>query len=250
MISCFLLIVQSIGCASSPKAKKYAETSLADRSATLPGDTAAWKPVFGFAVAKESSSLIVPLQWETGYTESLTLIWMPLPLQLRYLLFSDSEQWITTEVALFGSNYSRSRDYNWRPSVSIGWKKNLGGGFGYEAKFLFQGEMKRSQDEPFSRTLSLQTGGFLQVTPWLGLNPSVFIWNEYGEVRTQYLGEVPTTLSGPEALKTHWRFPLNLGIVARLASNFELQAEVRYYRLGYEADYTEVPIFLTLIHYW
>jgi hypothetical protein len=175
---------------------------------------------------------------------------MPLPLQFKLLLFSDEGKWFSMEAALFGSNYSRSRDYNWRPSISVGWKQHISNGFGYETKFLFQGEVKRSENEPFSRTLSLQAGAFVQLTPWLGLNPSVYIWNETGEVRTQYLGDIPLSLYGMEASNTHWRFPLSMGIVARFDSQSELQAEVRYYRLGYEPGYTEFPIFLTLVHYW
>jgi hypothetical protein len=210
----------------------------------------AWKPIVGFAPSKESSSLIVPLQWENGYNESLTLIWMPLPLQIRYLLFSNDYQWISTEVALFGLNYSRSQDYNWRPSASLGWKRKISDALGYETKLFYQGEVKRGDDEPYSRTISLQIGGFIQITSWLGINPSISIWNESGAVRSQYLGEIPMSLKGEEAKNTHWRFPLNLSLVARFSASSEIQAEIRYYRFGFESTYTEIPIFLTFVHYW
>jgi hypothetical protein len=175
---------------------------------------------------------------------------MPLPLQIRYLFWKDQEQWLFTEVALFGSNYSRSRDYNWRPSALLGWKRKLAQDFAFESKLLYQAEVKRGSDEPFSRTISLESGVYFQLTPWLGLHPAFSIWNESGAVRTQYLGEIPPSLQGDEAKNTHWRFPIHLGMVARFADNMELQTEVRYYRIGFDADYTEVPIFFTLAYYW
>lgn len=250
LIGINLISIFISGCASSPAAKEYVRKPLPERSPTLPLNTGAWKPIFGFAPAKDSSSVVSPLQWENGYAERLTVVWIPLPLQIRYLWISDDHSWLTSEFALFGTNYSRSRDYNWRPSLSFDWKKSLSSSMSYALGFLFQAEVKRGANESWARTLALTLGWQFQALSWLAIEPGLSVWNEVGEVRTFYLGEVPSSLSGPEAQNTHWRFPLSLALTARFSAVSELRVEARYYRLGYEESYTEVPIFLTLAYYF
>lgn len=243
-------IILISACAASPHLPDLPEEFI-QRRATLPDGVSQWHMILGHAFDHEPNSTIYPLYWEQGVTSRLTLIWIPLPLEARYLIYSDDVQWIVADATLLGPVKAREKDFVWRPGMNSTWRRRLSDFLALEEKISYQAEIKRSAKNNFGRTIGLENGLLFQLHPKFSIKPSLTAMNEEGETKAWYLGSIPDSAHGDAALlNSRWRFPLGLNMSVTLSRQFELALEMQYLRLGYEPGFRSLPIFLSLIHSW
>lgn len=250
--SCGIILLSGLisACSSSPQLADLPEETIY-RRATLPEGVSQWHLILGHAFDHEPNSTIYPLYWEQGLTSRLTLIWIPLPLEARYLVHSDSKQWLVVDASFLGNVKSREKNFVWRPGVSTTWRRLLSDSIAIEEKFFYLAEVKRAEKNKFGRSIGLENGVLFQLHPKFAVKPSLTLMNESGETQARYLGAIPDSSRGDEShLKPRWRFPVGLAAHLVLSRQFELALEVQYLRLGYGPGYQGLPVFLSLIHSW
>lgn len=243
-------IVFISACASSPHLADLHEESI-HRRTTLPEGVTQWHMIWGHAFDHEPNSTIYPLYWEQGLTSRLTLIWMPLPLEARYLAYSDETQWLIVDAALLGNVKAREKDFIWRPGINTTWRRRLSDSIAIEEKISLLAEVKRAEKNNFGRTVGLESGVLFQLHRKFAVKPSLLVINEEGETQSRYLGAIPHSSRGDVShLYSRWRYPLHLNVVFNISRQFELALEVQYLKLGYEPGFRGLPVFLSLIHSW
>ena len=170
---------------------------------------------------------------------------MPLPLQLRALLWKEDTLWITGEFAILGPVQSRLKDFHWWPSLSFALQKSMSPDWAWGNKLFFQPEFKRgAATRKSSFTLELETSALYQATDALNFGLSLSLLVESGDLRARYIGRYPDPVS------TSTRFPIGVRAGYTLSRSWEIEFEALVYRLGYPVSFTSVPIFLSVAHTW
>ncbi len=237
-------------CTSSPQLKDLPQQAIL-RRATLPEGVSQWHLIFGHAFDYEPNSTIYPLYWEQGFSSRLTLVWIPIPFEARYLVAFDESQWVSLGLALLGSVKSREKGFNWRPALTVTARKRFSDSFAIEETLFIHSEIKRSLKNSFGRTIGLDTAFIFQITSAIALKPVVTVMQEVGENQARYLGAVPRDALGEASqAASRIRFPLGLNAYWSLSRQFEIVVEMQYFSLGYEAGYRGLPVYLSLVHSW
>lgn len=215
-----------------------------DRTPTLPKELSIWKPFVSASLDSERQFEVYPFRWEQGLTDRLTLVWMPLPLQFRYLIHQGNQFWIATDFALLGQVQSRLKDFDWWPSFSISSQLKLSQVMAAQFEIFVQPEFKRGRDHNSSQSSELKSGVLLQVNDRIALNTTLSALYESGEVRARYPGEVPMD-QGKKI-----RYPISVKAFYSFNRNWELELDYKIYSVGYEKSFISTPIFFVLTHRW
>ncbi len=247
MLLVFMILLAS--CASTSSLNEFQDQAI-ERTRTLPKDVSAWRFIYAQSLDRERNNYVYPLYWEHGITERLTLVWMPLPFEFHYLLQKDERQSFTLGASLLGSAYARDKDFVWRPSLQVGWKRRLADRLAFEGELFGQSEVKRSTKNTLAWDFALRGG--LQYQPFrrLAIGASLLVLEEYGETLARYLGEVPPGNRGEESQSWRLRYPVEIDLTLTLHRQWEIQGNLQIFRFGYPAGYTGLPLYLSLVHYW
>lgn len=239
----------AMGCATSSRFSEFPPNQIA-RKPVLPDGVAAWGPIAARGFDADPGGFVYPLHWEQGVSEKVTLIWMPLPLQVRYQIFDSESQWLATEFALLGTTYSRDRNYNWRPSLQLDHRYRLGPHFALDSQLLFQFDIRRTSDNPVNFILGLKLLPKVQLTSNWMIGAGFSVWRETGETPGPYLGAMPSDVNGPTALGSRWRLPLEFETRWQFRPQWEIHLKSQIFTVGYPPGYFGWPMYLTLWHYW
>lgn len=235
-------------CASSPELSKL-ETPLY-RSEILPKGVASYYLIAGIGLNSDSDSdaYVFPIYWEHGVSERLTLVWMPLPLGIRYLLSAEARRWTWIEGDLLGYVYAQQRVFLWRPSASVTHKWLFSDKWGAHLGLFLKTEVDRG---PFSLspTLGARFGAETQPFDWLFVSASLLPMVEKGETRASYLGGAPASSLGHDS-PSRFRLPLEFRLSVQKSMRWKAEARLTVYRIGYESGYLGLPLFLSVSHFW
>lgn len=238
----FFLILS--GCASTPDYAGFEQRAI-DRSPTVSENHSQWKPFLAYSIDSASQAEFYPFRWEHGFSDRVTLVWMPLPLQLRALLWRGESAWVTTEFAVLGPVQSRLKDFHWWPSLSFAFQKSITSDLAWGGKLYFQPEFKRgASTRKSSSTLELETSALYQASDAFYAGFSLSLLVENGDLRARYLGRVP------EPVTTATRFPIGVRAGYAFSRAWELELEAEIYRLGYPSSFSSIPVFLSVAHTW
>lgn len=250
MIFISVFISAFSGCASSPELAQLPEQTL-DRKPVLPHGVTSWRALSGLALDSERNWTLFPFHWEQAISPRVTLVWTPLPFEVRFLAHSDEEQWLTTAFALLGSSYSRQKNWGWWPYFQAIYSRKLSPTVAWEEELLVQFEVRKSGEDRLSQTVGLRTSLGYQLAPRFHLKPGAWVLNETGEIRARYVGRIPPGNTGTRSQSARWRMPLALDLSWTLDPQWEMQTSLNYFSFGYEAEgFTSGSIFITAIHYW
>jgi len=244
--------VAVVSCASSPSLTNLKEESITRRP-TLPEGVSVWRPILARSIDRDPGTFAYPFQWEQGYTGRFTLVWMPLPLQAKYMFHAGEGQSAWVEAAFLGSLYARDRNFDWRPSGLVGWKRVMNGFYALDAAIFYNAEISRSAKNNFSRSIGARIGAQTQPFHSFSAGLSLLFVNEQGRTLARYLGAVPSSNlvnMSAGAGGRRWRFPVTLDAAWMFHRQWELQASASLLRLGYDSGFTSVPVYLTVAHYW
>lgn len=239
-----------LSCTSTPKLADYPSRQI-DRPAVLPEGVSSWSPFFARSLDPDRHSYLYPFRWEQGYTERLSLVWMPLPFQARYRLQQDDQGWWVLEGAFLGPVESRDRNFDWRPRLEIQGFRRFHESLAWTASVFGQFEVKRVAEPKLAKTWGLGSGVHVQLTDRLALKTQAWIWNETGFAWAHYLGEIPQGNQGPaDVRQARWRYPLEAQVAWSFGPRWEASGRVIWYRLGYESGDWSAPLYLTVTHRW
>lgn len=244
---CFILYIYLLtGCASSPSLSQIPRQVI-DRKPVLPEGVSTWKPLMGLGWGEENRSFIYPFLWEQGYSPYFTLIWMPLPLQFRALLYEkEGLYWLTLEAAFLGSLESRDRDFDWRPEVQLLNQYRIHPQIALRSEALFQSEIRRGSENIFSYTTGMTIGTLWQTTSFLSVNLEVGFLYEQGLTRARYIGYYNTDETNPPRV----RYPVFFDFRAVFTSQWEvsLKGEIDYF--GYSGVERGGSAYFSVAYSW
>lgn len=175
-------------------------------------------------------------------------------MEAHYLLHQSEQSWWTLGAAFLGSTYTRSKDYNWRPSLELHSRHKIFGeahkNWALNFSFLPSLEIKRASQNNLAHVLEWRAGIIHQVTSWLAITPMASLVLEKGETLSRYSGAWSSQHRGVEANSMRTVFPLELMIEAQAHRQWALQLNIRHFSLGYVAGYRSTPVFLSLLHFF
>jgi hypothetical protein len=232
------------GCASTLDYAGFQERSI-DRSPTVEATRAEWKPFFAYSVDSEAQSELYPFRWEHGFSERITLVWMPLPLEIRALILREEDFWLVGEFALLGPVQSRLKDFHWWPSLSFALQKKFNANWAWGVKLFFQPEFKRgASTRKNSSSYEIEFSVLQQASELISIGFCFSALWEQGDIRARYIGRVP------DPTNQSIRFPLGARLSYALSRSWELELKAKIYQIGYSSDFSSLPLFLTIAHTW
>lgn len=185
----------------------------------------------------------LPLNWEQGLTDHVSLIWTPIPVQLKWQYWRTQDAYLGFYVNLLGRTWSRVKDFDWSPILSTTLRKKLSKRFATELSVSAEVDFKLKQTANW--TLGSQVGILYQVADTWMTAFHLDILAEKGSPRSRYLGTLPFERSDG----VHYLYPLNFSVVGSLTEQWELDATCRYIALP-SLHYRSYEVFLSLLYYW
>lgn len=259
-VSFFFLIPVLFSACGTPTNWKPEERLFVDRGLTLPKDVRAWKTLVVFGLDEEngrsqdSSHYLYPFTWEQGLSDRWTVVWSPFPLDLKYRAYQLLDQadpaggrtQFDLQFSFLGNGYSNAKTFLWRPAVSGLLKKSYEKKWGWELKTFFQPELGRSLAENFALTLGLEAGSLWQISDRMGVKLLLAAQGEMKGPGSQYLKNAPSEFSRDLV----WRFPVGVVFHGAIHSEWDFQAEYRWYRIGYLSGFEAHQWIMTTMMYW
>ncbi len=251
-VLCFLslLFLSSLSCATSPSLQHIKKESI-DQIPILPLGVSSWRLIYAHAFPPEVRDFVFPFYWEHGFLEKLTLVWAPLPFEMRYLFYQNEEMWLSGHTSLLGSIYTRDINFYWRPDLGFVLRKKVTPWLAFESELFLQLEVKRSREDALARTYVARQGALFQPFPFLLLSASLLALNEKGETIARYLGAVPKENQGSQASeKSRWRFPLSTDVILQLSPQWQILFNLTFYHFGYGGEKVSAPLYVSLVYFW
>lgn len=224
---CVVSISILVACATPQRLENYPLSEI-DRPYTLPEDVNSWGTyltgVFDRSNLKSTHGFaIFPFNWEQGLSDRLTLVWSPLPLQVRYQAYRDSVSFLGIYFNLLGPTYARGYDFNWSPTLHLTYRRKLTSIFALQGTLIGEPEVK-SKQAVGNGTSGLQLATWFQVVERLAVafKPH-FLW-ESGDPRSRYFGELPPDRSE----KSRFLFPISAEIEGVLSRRWQVNFEYQW----------------------
>lgn len=233
-------------CAATSKLDTYAERAI-DRSEALAEGVTLYRFTYSQSFSAPANLGVLPFYWEQGISEHWTLVFMPLPLQVRYRLAHDEESWWTVDAAFLGPMLTRTRNLDWRPTLYSHYRRKLSAEFALELGGLALAEVKRTGANKLGTTFGLKAGAGWQLHPRFYLQAGLWVQREHGAARAQYVGEIPPDADS-DAVR--WRYPLQFQLTWSLHRQWDFSARIDVYRLGYPAVYSSNSFYAWVTHAW
>jgi len=248
VLACVLL-TYLIACATPKELEKYPVRHI-DRPYTLPERLMSWKTLFTGTTDRTDSKgyspqyQYLPFNWEQGLTDNLTLIWTPLPYQVRWQVYRTPESFFGLYGNLIGRTWSRTDDFNWSPIVSGTYRRKLVEWFAFEGTLTIEPDVRRAATP--SWTIGPEFGALFQVADPLMVGAHIAFLGEWSDPRARYLGTLPVNrfmewrLLTPVTAEIHWN------IIQRL----QLEAQYQYLQSPVAGGYYSHNLYLGTTLFW
>lgn len=223
------LVLGSFGC-STPQEREHFPDRQVDRPYSLPKGLNTWKVIFTGTLSGTLDQTsrkfgTFPFNWEQGLTDSLTLIWAPLPLEIRYQFFQNLESFFGFTFIGIGPTYSRGFDLNWSPTLHLTYRRKLVQDIALEGTLLLEPEVN-SADPLGNRTLGMQFAVWYQLWNRAALALKPHILYETGAPRSRYFDLLPPGRNG-----NRWIFPIFVDFQAVLSRQWQTDLEYQWISL-------------------
>lgn len=186
---------------------------------------------------------VFPFQWEHGVGERFSMIWSPVPVEMKWQYGKGEDSHLGLYVNVLGRFWSRVKDFNWSPHANTTWRKKLSPHFATEWTLL--GEMDIQRKGSPNWTVGMQPAILYQMLQkWMiGLQAEVLL--EKGSPRARYLGTLPFERSDG----LHTLFPVTLKVAGMLSDQWEIDTQMRYLRIACK-NYNSYEVFASILYYW
>lgn len=213
-----------------------------DRPYTLTKGTALWK----VSVTISRDFDIFPFYWEQGLTDDLTLVWFPVPFEVKYQLQRNRRLRIGAALNILGPLNYRNADFTWSPYLQGNLRFFLSSRLAIAMDPLFAAEVSRSGNG-ISSTMALPLGPLFQLTDQLSLQPRIELRLESGNPRDWYLGTLPPH---EQSKSFHSRTPIGMSLNWQFLSAWEFEGDYTFLKWGYRNGYHNHQLFLNLLYFW
>lgn len=205
-----------------------------ERPLTLSESLAQWK-AWSFVSSAQPWGWF-PLGFEYGVTDTLTLVWLPIPIEIRWRAYSDAlrEKQLTLSFNILGAVTSQTQNFNWSPFARADFRWRPLGWFALDTALGFVGELRR-EVVPFAATLVAEISPRFQVFSWFWVAPWVGLWSEWGAPRSLYWGASPTIVAGDLGL----RVPVGAALGFTLSNRVELESRVTQMGIGANSGFAQ-----------
>lgn len=222
-----------------------------DRPYALPLDLAFWRPLTVWGLSNQTGTAratdvgVFPLAFELGVSETLTLIFTPLPLQLRWQPLRWDGGWAGLYFNVLGPLYTRLVDFNWSPKLELRARQKLLPWLALEAAVSNETELSTKAPQ-YSTTFGPEFGLLAQILDFWAVGASVTAAIEYGDPRSRYLAELPRGRVGSGLLPT---WPLRFETQVFVAERFQFEAAYQWLAIP-RSDYVSHGLSTTLTVFW
>lgn len=234
------------GCTSTGPVEKVNSRAV-DRSYTLPSGVASWSTlaILGNIKTPSDNTIIppipIPLFWEQSLNDNLTLVWGPLPLELKYQISK-------TDIQLWGVNFGIGGGYGsgtgWilQPRASVTNRSKLNSDLAIQSTFGGRFSFETGSRGSNGYSFSASSGALFQLSDIFALNAAIGV-----EISKANLGLVG--VSGATTNMTSTIVPLTIGSDWRFARQWSFNTTYAYYGLG-SSDWSANILLFDLTHYW
>lgn len=234
---CSILILIALGLhqlISSAFAAQEIDASSIERPLTLPEGLALWR-AWSFVSSAQPFSWF-PLGFEHGVTDDITLVWLLIPVEIRWRAYSDTsrEKQFALTFNILGAVTSETQNFNWSPFVRVDFRWRPTHGFAFDAAIACVGELRR-EAQPFAATGILELRPRFQPWSWLWIAPSLALWSEWGAPRSLYWGPTPASATGDWGL----RLPVGGAIGLTFSNRVELESRLIQLGIGTPSGFTQ-----------
>lgn len=214
-------------CAKPLSLNQYPQRQI-DRPYTLTKGLMTWKVLLtSFERSTEPKKFftnvsIFPFNWEQGFTDSVTVLWSPLPLQLYWQSWREDNNFLGFNFDLAKKDWLKIKNYDWNPALSATLRRSLSQDFSLESIFSVEATISR-QKRP----------------SWL-LGPKIGILHQlYSDGMLGFFGELllekgksrmSNILMSDEMAEYSTRFiyPLGLNFIFSLEQRWQIETSYQY----------------------
>ncbi len=211
---------------------KWAQASV-ERPLTLPDSMGEWK-VWSFLSNAQSWSWF-PLAFEYGVNDDLTLVWLPIPIELRWRFFRTAEQELAATLNVLGATTSQTQNFNWSPFVRVNSRWHISHWLALDSHLAWVAELRR-ETTPVAVTGVLGVAPRLQPWRWMWISLLLETWLEFGAPRAMYWGAEPTWAAPGPNLRVPFGGVLGFSLWNRL----ELENRLTVLTLGFGNGYLQL----------
>lgn len=243
----FFLLFLVPACSSRPELGNYPQREI-DRPYTLPDGVTSWSTVASGYYAKDADSssfgapIPVPLIWDQSLSDSLDLLWAPIPMGLRYQ-FLQNEDWRLGGTVAWGFSIASSSGFSIYPSASLNARRFFGGQWALELGLTASASYSfKSKDSSWST--GLQAGPLWQFNDAHALkvaNAFAVTDSFSAEIEDDDISEgVGTRFTVTPGMTHFWNF----------SQQWNLSSSYFFSGIGYDNDFQAHNFTLVLEHLW
>ncbi len=240
-----------MSCAAGPEIDKYPRAQI-DRPFTLPRGVAAWQIFAPYVFASDSSDSIavppipIPLVWKSSLSDTVTLNWFLLPLELSFQLDYSDDHVLGLNAGVHGLGYASGElGFMIIPATSLFYRKKISSNTAIEgtlsADFTY-----RSGNLGSSWGTGVTFGPRFQLSEFWSVSPAVtgqLVYESFQVLKPAAGASLP-------AKKTAFQLPLSLSLVWSVGRQWDLGLNYVFRAIGEQNNFKGHRGYLNATHFW
>jgi len=242
-----VVIIAFTGCAVTGNPDLYPQRQI-DRPYTLPKGLAAWEPGWHsdslkYSGGSTNATSFNPLVWTQSLSNDLNIVWLPLPLYLRYQIDRTDSDVYGVSLGFTEFGYSTIDKWTLGMAVSGYQRHNLNDWLALVTTLSLKNVIRTKGNSSDSWGAELAAGPLFQVSDDIALLP---------RIHYAYERNYPSVFDKPDTFesKTYKLAPLSIMISWNLSRQWDLQADYQHRSIGYPDDIREESMDIRMINYW